>query len=947
MYNYKTIKIAAQTVIFLFLVNSLFSRVVINEIMYHPPKSYKDAEYVELYNCGNELIDISNWKFSDGSEYTFPDNTQMEPDEYIIIGKNKKILNKIYTIDVRVFEYKKLSLSNSGECITVLDTMNSAVDSVTYSDSDKWYLSPDGYSASLEKIYPTGDSNNPQYWSPSKLSKSYINPAGSPGLKNHNYTRVKPPLFNSVKHIPESVSLENPVQIELSLESNSSITKVLLHYSIFQQGSLAGKNEISMSYNKNNALYEATIPAVDKQSLIRYNIEVHSNDNIYYNPSPDDLCPAYSLYVNNFNDSDIPQGLIIGVDTPGLNALQRAQYDKSYGISSLAKKKRRNMVNELYSIPEIEDVWIYLSSLNSYNSSLFKQIHSEITKLHSKRISIIESVKNENSSDFSKLELNKIKEELDTLKKRYLSLDELQYFEDTVLRYRQSQMHSIVKQYGNLFGSWLYISTQLSLADEQLSKLHSVTIKYFSDFISISNTCFYSMYSDDKSIIIWEYYNAIEKLHKKYVKECKIIVPDQQYIKYSRWLAKNNVLHRDNPITNSNNFNYAFVYYDPQNKRTLVYDWVRVRERRGGYKVAFHKNNPLNMYNPEKQKHEAVSKLNLLCEFSPVFQITEPLAYSLYRECGVPAPLTEHIRLTIDNEPLGLHLMVEQVNKSFLRRNNRYDNGKLYKVDWFDQSNNKRRDYLTLAEQLSNSNKVSSKEEWEFIKSNFNIDEIINYYAVSLCIENWDGFYNNFYICKNKETGKRELYPWDNDSCWGKSPKNQTDTFFYDMPLTYGMRGDVPPGMTGFNEDFLQVWGRPDLPDWWRPGGDISGYILANKFVRKQLIKRINTILRTKFTKKNLYPIIDRYVMQLEKEILIRAEYTGDNPTLVSNEFNQSIDSIKQFIKMRKRYLHRSRDIIMHKIPFYISICIFLLLVISITLFLVRRRRRKSGYGKY
>src|SRR6476646_7441600 len=68
------------------------------------------------------------------------------------------------------------------------------------------------------------------------------------------------------------------------------------------------------------------------------------------------------------------------------------------------------------------------------------------------------------------------------------------------------------------------------------------------------------------------------------------------------------------------------------------------------------------------------------------------------------------------------------------------------------------------------------------------------YYAVNMCIQNWDGFFNNYYAYHNSgRTGKWEIYPWDEDKTWGDYDGASPTYDWYEMPLTYGMAGDQSP----------------------------------------------------------------------------------------------------------------------------------------------------------
>ena len=61
-------------------------------------------------------------------------------------------------------------------------------------------------------------------------------------------------------------------------------------------------------------------------------------------------------------------------------------------------------------------------------------------------------------------------------------------------------------------------------------------------------------------------------------------------------------------------------------------------------------------------------------------------------------------------------------------------------------------------------NKKRGPEQWEYIRQNFNVEEVINYFAVNMCLSNWDGFFNNHFTYHDLNgTGKWEMYPWDED----------------------------------------------------------------------------------------------------------------------------------------------------------------------------------------
>ncbi|MEO8428379.1 MAG: lamin tail domain-containing protein, partial [Verrucomicrobiota bacterium] len=53
--------------------------IVINEIMYEPISEDVNDQYVELYNKGTTAIDLGGWQFTEGIDFTIPDNTVIKP----------------------------------------------------------------------------------------------------------------------------------------------------------------------------------------------------------------------------------------------------------------------------------------------------------------------------------------------------------------------------------------------------------------------------------------------------------------------------------------------------------------------------------------------------------------------------------------------------------------------------------------------------------------------------------------------------------------------------------------------------------------------------------------------------------------------------------------------------------------------------------------------------
>ena len=65
--------------------------VVISELMYHPISGQTSDEWIELFNPGNEAIDLNGFTISRGVSYTFSD-IQLNAQEYLVVASNLESL---------------------------------------------------------------------------------------------------------------------------------------------------------------------------------------------------------------------------------------------------------------------------------------------------------------------------------------------------------------------------------------------------------------------------------------------------------------------------------------------------------------------------------------------------------------------------------------------------------------------------------------------------------------------------------------------------------------------------------------------------------------------------------------------------------------------------------------------------------------------------------------
>ncbi len=340
----------------------------------------------------------------------------------------------------------------------------------------------------------------------------------------------------------------------------------------------------------------------------------------------------------------------------------------------------------------------------------------------------------------------------------------------------------------------------------------------------------------------------------------------------------------------------AFIYMPADGGDVQTFDFIQTRQRKGGYKVHFLKDQALR----------GMTAINIIFEFSPRFVLAEALSYDIYRLAGVPAELTEHIRLWADGKWLGYQLLIEQPNKAFLARNKRNTDGNLYKLIWYgngivgqhEKKTNVTNGHGDLLAAIDGINAPRPQAQWEYVQSHFNVDEFASYYAVNMCIQNWDGFHNNYFVYHDTQgTGRWEIYPWDEDKTWGDYDGASRRYDWYEMPLTYGMLSSQRPASLG------GPGGRNPYAGWWRAPGLIAGPLLSNPVFRERFLRRLREVVETDFTEEKIFPLIDAMEKRLEGEIPLRAKVTGQNPVQVAALFRGHLRSFRDQVVHRRKFI--------------------------------------------
>ncbi len=196
---------------------------MISEIHYNPSAQLQgedeDFEFLELLNGGNEQLDLSGWKFTDGITFSFPEGSFIDPGEFLLLAGNPI---KYENSNAQCFELSNSRLNNAGEILTLNDPDGHIIDQVYYDDHYPWPREPDGEGPSLELKSPHLDNSLASSWQASKQA------GGTPGFGNNTHVeeaeviagndlhlQINPNPFQSTTSIRYSLKEESLVSIRI------------------------------------------------------------------------------------------------------------------------------------------------------------------------------------------------------------------------------------------------------------------------------------------------------------------------------------------------------------------------------------------------------------------------------------------------------------------------------------------------------------------------------------------------------------------------------------------------------------------------------------------------------------------------------------------------------------------------------------------------------------
>lgn len=892
------------------------ARVVINEISYHPPEDLDSLQFIELYNSGAEAVEVGGWKIN-AVEAVLAEKTRIGPSEFLVLARDAAEFQKVYGFAAAA-EFKK-SLKKGGEKLELLDANGRMVDKVKFKDSSPWPLSADGQTATLERISPDADSNAAENWASSPLSEDATKPGGTPGKRNANYSSALPPVITKVAFEPKRPKPGEAVTVSAEVRDRAEGVAAKLIYRVAGAGFEKPEMSLDMEAGSDRR-FVARIPAQAENQIVRFRIEaVNRSGTRRLEPPAFEPQPAYSYFVHDkFETGKIPWGFLIHVDEADFKKAQDEKPNRNPPGMGEGDRDRFMAKMAFGAATDLAPIWTELCLTQNLSFEQISKSAAAIRARIEERQKMDEKIDKEANPKELMKEAPKWVRSFHENTRAVLDpiLNEAQ--REALNRWQQSKTNAtpppgrpdpetVLQRYCDIEAGFLDLTTRANIEEIEFSKIKAACADAIAERKKLVPALKAAMQGENQSD---DLEMKVQNLRKDTDGKFAAAVLDEAVRRdFFAAREKSNPFARNGGNSQPNQpepprGHNAFVFVPADTGEPELFDFVKLAGRGGGYKVHFGKHHPL----------QGMTVINLLFDYNDRFALAEPLAYEVYRRAGMPAEKTDFVRLFVDGRPFGYHLLIEQPNRAFLKRNNLRDDGNLYKVLWYERGlirqhekkTNPRSGHEDLVELVESLEKTKGAEQWKIIEKNFNVDEMVTYYAVNTLLTHWDGFFNNYFLYHDLHgTGKWEMYPWDQDKTWGFHDSLPDGEIFYDMPLTYGMEGDRPPGQSkdspppkGFNGG-----------SWWRPGGYLSKPLLANTQFRKLFLARTRELAENVYTEKTFFPIIDRLRDQLGAEVRVRAEAVKEDPAEAQAKFERNLKTFKDHLVKRRKFLLEQDEI--------------------------------------
>ena len=182
---------------------------IINEIHYASDPEADTGDWIELYNPGSDLLDLSGWAVRDSDDahvFRLPPGTTLPPGGYLILTQDAIRFTMHYPTEVGVVGDLGFGLSKEGDAVRLFDRSEQLQDEVSYTAAAPWPADFADADRTIALRDPGTDNARGQQWS----ADAYGTPRRGNRLREE-------PAFDGVVTPVELALRPNPTAGEASL----------------------------------------------------------------------------------------------------------------------------------------------------------------------------------------------------------------------------------------------------------------------------------------------------------------------------------------------------------------------------------------------------------------------------------------------------------------------------------------------------------------------------------------------------------------------------------------------------------------------------------------------------------------------------------------------------------------------------------------------------------
>jgi spore coat protein H len=194
---------------------------------------------------------------------------------------------------------------------------------------------------------------------------------------------------------------------------------------------------------------------------------------------------------------------------------------------------------------------------------------------------------------------------------------------------------------------------------------------------------------------------------------------------------------------------------------------------------------------PGQQWH-GLSKVHFNNSVQDPSKLTENLCAELFRQAGVPMPRVTNVRLQLNQRDLGVYVMLEGLDKPFLKRHlagargNLYDGGFCHDIEQPLElvSGEAVREQPEIKALVAAAHEPDLAKRWTRLEQLLDMDRFITFCALEVMTHDWDGYVlkpNNYKIFWDRAANRITFFPHGMDQMFWE-PK---------LPILPGMNGLV------------------------------------------------------------------------------------------------------------------------------------------------------------